>query len=213
VFAAASIIPVALWLLQPPPERELRMSGWQGITIAQAVVLASTAVIPAALVGGFLAGLLVRRHPAIAAFVAMTLSWWIGIAMLPLAAGVLGIRYTAGFFCVDGCTAFLDYQSPQTGFLAFLISVPVSIAALPYALALPVVLGSVAFLMRRRMITILFAVSVHSALSTWSILFDGLLPYVCLVVGVILWAMWLAEPAARAEESAAIDGEAVAPVG
>jgi hypothetical protein len=189
------------------------MSGWQGITIAEAVVLASTAVIPAALVGGFLAGLLVRRHPAIAAFVAMTLSWWIGIAMLPLAAGVLGIPYTAGLVCVDGCTAFLDYESAQTGFIAFLISVLVSIVAIPDALAMPIILGVVAFLVRRRVTTIVFAVSVHSALSVWSILFGGFVPYVCLAIGVLVWAMWLAEPAARAEESAAIDGEAVAPAG
>jgi hypothetical protein len=213
VFAAASILPVAWSLRQPPADWELRLlENWQQVSLVQAVALAVAAVIPAALVGGFLAGRLVGRHPAVAAFLAMTISWWVGIGMLPLAASVVGIPYSGGIVCLDGCSPFLDYQEPPLGFVAYGISVALAIAAFP-GFAVPILLGVFAFFVRRRLTTILFAISVHGALSAWSIVLGGFVAYVCLALGVLVWAMWLAEPAARAEESAAIDGEAVAPAG
>lgn len=199
-------MPVAWWLRQPPAAIG-EPTGWQAVTLPQALLLAAASVIPAALVGGAVAGWLVRRHPAIAAFVAMTVSWWVGILMLPLAAGILGIPYAAGFFCADGCTAFLDYQEPFLGFTAYPISLIWTVALWPY-LAVPLVLGIVGLLVRRRVVTILFAVALHSGLSVGSIALGGFLPYVCLAIGVLVWAMWLAEPADEVETSA--DAETVA---
>jgi hypothetical protein len=205
VLGTASILPVAWWLRQPP-DWELEPGGWQEITIVQALVLALAAVIPAALAGSLLAGRLVRQHPAIAAFVAMTVSWWIGIGMLPLAAGALGIPLTAGLFCIDGCTAFLDYQEPFLGFTAFPISLIWTVVLWPY-LAVPLVLGIVALVVRRRFVTILFAIALHSGLSVGSIALGGFLPYVCLAAGVLVWSVWLAEPAEG--RAMAADTEAV----
>ena len=203
-----SIVPVAWWLRQPPAYWELEPSGWHEITVVQAVVLAIAAVFPAALAGGLLAGRLVRRHPAVAAFVAMTVSWWIGIGVLPSAAGVLGIPYTGGFFCIDGCSTFLDYQEPFLGFAAYPLSLIWTAVLWPY-LAVPLVLGIVALVVRRRVVTILFAIALHSGLSVGSIALGGFLPYVCLAVGVLVWSVWLAEPAVRAVESSEQEAEAV----
>ena len=209
VLAAASIAPVAWWLRQPPASIG-EPTGWQEITVVQAVVLAIVAVFPAALAGGLLAGRLVGRHPAIAAFVAMTVSWWIGIGMLPLAAGVLGIPYTSSYFCIDdGCTAFLDYQEPWLGFAAYPISFIWTAALWPY-LAVPLVLGIVALVVRRKVVTILFAIALHSGLSVGSIALGGFLPYVLLAVGVLVWSVWLAEPAVKAVESSDQEAEAIA---
>jgi hypothetical protein len=196
-----SILPVAWWLIQPPASIGEPID-WQAIALPQAFVLAAASVLPAALVGGFLAGLLVRRHPAIAAFVAMTVSWWVGIGMLPLAAGVLGITYTAAFFCIDfDCSAFLDYQEPLLGFTAYPISFIWSAVLWPY-LAVPLVLGIVALVVRRKVTTIVFAIALHSGLSVGSITLGGFVPYVCLAVGVFVWAMWLAETAERSHQEA-----------
>ena len=207
LFAAASIAPVAWWLRQPPA-RIGEPTGWQELAVVQAVVLAVAAVVPAALAGGLLAGRLVRRHPAVAAFVAMTVSWWIGIGMLPLAAGVLGIPYTSGFFCVGGCSIFLDYQEPFLGFAAYPISLLWSAALYPYVVV-PVVLGIIALVVRRRVVTILFAIALHSGLSVGSIALGGFVPYVCLAIGVLVWSLSLAEPAVEAAESPDQEAEAV----
>ena len=208
MFAAVSIVPVAWWLLQPPAAIG-EPSGWQSITLPQALLLAVASVIPAALAGGTLAGLLVRRHPAIAAFVAMTVSWWVGILMLPLAAGISGIPYTAAFVCFDnGCSIFLDYQEPLLGFAAYPISLFWSVALFPY-LVVPVVLGIAAVVVRRMALTVLFAISVHSAVSIGSITLGGFVPYVCLAIGVFAWSVWVAEPAVEAVESSEQEPEAV----
>ena len=201
-------MPVAWWLRQAPAAIG-EPTGWQELTVVQALVLAIAAVFPAALAGGLLASRLVRRHPAVAAFVAMTISWWIGIGMLPLAAGVLGIPYTSGYFCIDdGCTAFLDYQEPWLGFTAYPISLIWTVALWPY-LAVPLVIGIVALLVRRRLVTILFAIALHSGLSVGSIALGGFVPYVCLAVGVLVWSVWRAEPAVKAAESSDQEAEAI----
>lgn len=130
----------------------------------------------------------------------MTVSWWIGTGMLPLAAAVLGIPYTSGYFCIDWCTFFLDYQEPWLGFTAYPISFIWTVVLWPY-LAVPLVIGVVALLVRRRLMTILFAIAFHSGLSVGSIALGGFVPYVCLAVGVLAWSLWLAEPAVKAAES------------
>ena len=75
----------------------------------------------------------------------------------------------------------------------------------PY-LAVPLVLGIVALVVRRRLVTILFAIALHSGLSVGSIALGGFLPYVCLAAGVLVWSAWLAEPAE--ERAMAADTEA-----
>ena len=54
------------------------------------MLLALAAVIPAALVGGSLGGLVRSSRPVLGAFVAVWISWAIGIIVLPAAATLLG---------------------------------------------------------------------------------------------------------------------------
>src|SRR3954452_9640777 len=77
VLALASMPLVALSLLVPPADwitRELDGRGF-ALSVWEALLLATSSVVIAAVVGGGVAGLLVRRWPVIASLVAMGIAW------------------------------------------------------------------------------------------------------------------------------------------
>jgi hypothetical protein len=195
VLAAISIVPVAWTLLDLNPG----LWYWSYLeyparTPQQAFLLATCAVVPAGLLGGFLGGLVRGRRPVAGAFVAMAVSWPVGITMLPLAATVLGIPMRDAIFCFDTCTPQLVSGEPFSGMHAYAYWAFSGIyMVVPVGLALLVAV--IAWQLARRGSSTLGSAFVVLAYVSMHALFllnrQAWIPFACLALGVIAWTAWL----------------------
>lgn len=201
VLLALGSIPLVAWSLQlVPPAWVLANEGWVTAPIewrpmgwAAAIILAACAALPAALLAGYAGGLIWRLNRTAGLFTTLTLAWLTGIVMLPIAASVLDIPLRTGISCFFGCEANLRDDQPQSGAIAYAQLVLGSIPFLPGLLVPGVVL-----VIARRLRSLAFAfvgvVLAHGLVHVWAITqptSGALIPYLCLVVGLAVWAYWL----------------------
>jgi hypothetical protein len=195
VLALASAVPVA-WVLQAaPPALEIEAVGWHPLGTGQAIALAMGAVIPAAVLGGGLGGVVQRRRPVLGVVTALAVAWAVGIVALPIGATILDIPLRAGIHCFDSCVAALRDGDPLAGVEAYGESLVVSVIALPL-LAIPAILFVLARVTQRPAVSVLAWLSAHAVLDAFSIVRAAPI-YALLVVGVVLWSLWLGASDAR----------------
>ncbi|MEO5884584.1 MAG: hypothetical protein ABIQ58_03610 [Candidatus Limnocylindrales bacterium] len=146
-------------------------------------------MIPAAVLGGAVGGLVWLRRPVLAPVMALTVAWFVGIVALPVVATWLDIPLRAGFACFLGCTAELRDGHPVGGVTAYaesLVGIPLTI----YLLIVPGALFLVARRIRQPAVWVAAWLSLHAAIHPFSI--AGVAPiYVVLLAGVVLWSAWL----------------------
>jgi len=192
--------PIVAWSLTlPPEERWVGEVGWVPVDGVSAMLLALAAVIPAALVGGSLGGLVRSRRPVLGAFVAVWISWAIGIVVLPAAATLLGVTLRIGIYCIDVCTVTIRDDNPLSGFDAY-----GSTLLFGGTFVLPALLGGLlaiaaAVAGRRHALVagVVLAVLAQGAVHFWSLVKGGLPAWLCLAVGVVIWSAVLPRPAIR----------------
>ena len=188
-------LPIAVWaLLNPAASR----SGAPGVapTLPDAVLIATVAVVGAALAGG-IAGIVLAGRRIAAPFAALAVAWATGISLLGLVPALLGISYTVGTFCIDGCNPLVSSDKPLSGITTWFGG-----TFLGFITIVPVVIGLISVRLGRRagdrgsvLAPVLAAVVAHTALN-WLTLFasglPGIVVYVALCLGVICWAVLLA---------------------
>ena len=163
-------------------------------------MLALAAVISAALVGGALGGLVRLRWPVLGAFVAVWISWAIGIVVLPVAATLMGVTLRAAVVCVDSCSASLRGGDPASGIVAYQ-----TVLVFSRFFVLPALVGSLLAIaaaiagFRHALIAgVVLAVLAQGAVHFWSLWLGGGLPaWLCLAVGVVIWSAVLPRPVIR----------------
>jgi hypothetical protein len=221
MLALLSIAPVAAsFNLAPPADliANKRFASppidWQPIDIVHALVLAMVAVLVAALVGGIAGGFTWRRSPIWAGIVALATAWAAALGVLPVVAAVVGIHLRTGIVCIFGCEALLREDQPFGGLAAYAEFI-LGTAALTWPViglaAIGIVIMTIMSVRRRsgptgpatspsvpitrlRLVVPLGAFAViHGAgiAALSSSRQTGLIPYVCLSIGVVIWAAWL----------------------
>jgi hypothetical protein len=189
LLALASVAPVALVLQVGPDQMVIESVDWHPLGTNQALALALGAVIPAAVLGGAVGGLVWMRRPVLAPVTALTVAWFSGIVALPVVATALDIPLRVGVTCLDACIAKLRDGNPLGGVTAY----AESLVAAPFAfyfLAVPIVLFVVAHRLRLAAIWAAAWLSLHAAINTFSVAQAGRI-YGLLLVGVVLWSAWL----------------------
>jgi hypothetical protein len=203
-------IPVATWaLLSPAPSQ----SGIAGVApgLADAVLIATIAVLGAALAGGVTGSFLAGRRIA-APFAALAVAWATGIGLLGLAPALLGISYTVGTFCLDACNPLVSSDKPLSGITTWFGG-----TLLGFITVIPALIGLLAIRLARRaagrgsvLAPVAAALVGHTALNWLTLLgsgIPGMVVYAVLCLGVACWALLLArerdqggvpEPAAAA---------------
>jgi hypothetical protein len=185
-------IPLVALTVFAEPRTGATSVGWQPVAAVPALLLTTLAILPAAIVGGSLGGALVATRPATAVLVVLAVSWPIGIAMLPLAANILGIRMDAAIVCIDACTAYLTNADPFSGLEAYLSSIIIG-GSIGGGAPLAAIVGIAGWLVLPRGTTsgrIGLAVVSYAAFHLWSVMY-AVIPFGCLAVGAITWASWL----------------------
>jgi hypothetical protein len=192
VLGVLSVPPVALSLvIEPWMASEV---GWQSMGFPTAVLVTVAAVIPAAVAGGLLGGLVARHRQTTGALVALAISWPTGILMLPLAASWLGATLRMGNTCLDTCMAALSDQVPWGGGSAYVEGLLVGgIFTVPPLVGLLFALISYAAVRRHRpTLAVALIVLSYGSLHVISIAYGGWVAYACLGLGAIAWSSWLA---------------------
>ena len=216
-----AIVPVAVsFNLEPPAQliaNEQFQSppiDWTPMGLWQALALATITTGAAALVGGSAGAFAATRGAVRGGVVALVTAWATAIGVLPLAAGALGIHLRTGIVCVFGCEALLRDDQPLGGpaaYAEFLLGTAFLVWPL-IALAAAVIVVWTIVRARRgstpteaarspgQAMAALFAIVpitafavVHGAgvVLMFSSRQTGLIPYACLTVGVLLWAIWV----------------------
>jgi hypothetical protein len=189
LFGLASVAPVALYLQAGPDQHVIEAVGWLPLGTGQAFALALGAVIPAAILGGAVGGLVWLRRAALAPVAALTVAWFVGIAALPVIATWFDLPLRAGVDCFVSCTVHLRDGQPGggvTGYAESLVGLPLTI----YLFIVPAVLFLVARRTRQPAVWVAAWLTLHAAIHPFSILRAAPI-YAVLLVGVVLWSAWL----------------------
>jgi hypothetical protein len=163
--------------------------------VVEAIAMAAIAVLGAALVGGWLGGRLLGRM-TMAPLVAIAAAWFVGVSLLTIGPMVLGIRYSAMPFCMDGCQPLLVGTQPLSGGTYWVLGMVFGVVTvLPAAVALTLLIvarssytnGQVA--MRASLAVIAYG-------AFWGMGMLGGAPgaivaYVPLAIGVVIWTVLL----------------------
>ena len=193
-------VPAVAWSLQVPIEPwvldELDPSNppvtYRRMGFDQAVLLALAAVVPAALVGGFLGGRLRRHFPVAGVVLALSLAWLTGVILLPLAANLLDVPFISGVHCISSCSIHLRDDQPLGGALAYATSLGGALFFVPiWLVPLIFFILAVRWNMGNSVVPIFFAILLHAGLHSTAIVGGGAIPYLCLAVGVLFWSLIL----------------------
>lgn len=192
-FVAASFMALwsGQWALWGPDAVAL---GWR-----DAFVLAVGSALTAALVAGSLGGIVVRRRPRLAALAAVGLSWPIGVAMLSITAGLTGMDLGIGKgWCETSCDVLITSE-PASAIRQYASSVVLGgVTLLPEVVAIgALVLAYAARPGGREVLAVAVgAIAVAAAaLQFVSLLDGGLVAFLCLAVGALVWTQLLVDPA------------------
>ena len=213
VFGLLSVPIVAWSLVQAPADWVQDIVHAPPIGWSDGITLALCSTVGAALVGGGLGGLVVRRHPVAATLLAIGTAWPVGIAMLSLVAATFGIGLRTGIQCIDTCTPYITDQDPLSGLAASFEVVFYSAFFLIFPAAFAGLLAAGAFAGRRGNVLVGSALVVagYGALYFWSLLLGGGPAFVCLALGVVAWTVLLHPP--RVEAITPADASAGTSVG
>lgn len=193
--ATLSIPFVAASLLQGPPEWQRgfgSLIGWS-MSPTEALLVSAIVALPAAGIGGSVGGWVLARHVATGAFIATVLGWSIGVVMLPIAATAMDAPIAIQI-CIDGC----DTPVIETGRLVSGIG-GLAVATLwGFLFVLPAIIGSVfliaAGVLARRRHPIAATVAIVLGIGSFqamALVMGGLVPYVCLAIGIVTWTALL----------------------
>ena len=221
VLAAAASPIVALSFLLPPARVIDNVAysadpvDWHSMEPISAAVLAVVVLQACAGVGGFVGGLTWLWRHGLGACLALASAWATGIIALPSVAHAIGATLRTGIVCgIRPCEALLRDDAPNGGpyaFLTFLVGdlLLLGVGVLAAAVGMAVAFGVASWVQRRsqRRPTLPSVVWLLGFALTYGVgvLFDwdvsgGLIPYVTLTVGVVLWAIWMD----RADRASAI---------
>ena len=213
-FGLLSVPLVAASLVQPLPGWEQRIVHAPQVGWPQALLLALVSAVTASVVGGSLGGQLVRSRPVAAALVAIGTAWPIGIGMLSITAAASGIGLRIGVMCIDTCTPEITSADPLSGFAAY----PQSLRGAA-VFVVPLVVFSILMVVawwlgrRRRFLAgIVLTVVAYAVLHVWSVLLGGFIAFVCIAIGVVIWAAVLSRPRKDAEIKRQPSGPAIPPM-
>lgn len=184
-------IPVVTIALLLAPEAAPRLNVTR-LALGEAVALAAIATISAAVVGGAIGGFVIRSRRSLGVLAAIALAWPVGVAVVPIAASALGIRFQAVEFCIDGCNPMIRSDVPLSGAQAYFQSAVVSAATVVPLLGV-LLLRPVARALDRRGAFTMASIVIVAAYATlnWVIVSGGVvafLPFVALAIGVVLWS-------------------------
>lgn len=189
MLALASAVPVA-WVLQSGPDQfGIEAVGWHPLGTGQAFALSLGAVVPAALLGAVIGGLVWRWRPVAAPVVALGVAWFIGIVALPVVATIVRIPLRASIVCLDACKARLSDGDLLAGIAAYGESLLAALFAF-YLLAVPLVLFLIARRVRHPALWVAALLSAHAVIHVFSIA-EAAPIYLLLVTGILLWTLWL----------------------
>jgi len=213
--ALLSVLPVAWSLLMAPPETALENEGfvqgpidWLPMAPESAVVLALAVVVPSAVVGGLVGGLIWRWRRFAGAAVALASAWSAGVVLLPVAASALGIHLRAAIVCAFGCESLLRDDQPFGGLIAYAtflagtfflvmsVIVPAAVALIVVGVLFARVRGRPAVRPRLPLVPSVIAfAAVHGIALVWTVIVtpSGLVVYFCLALGVVAWTIWMTE--------------------
>jgi hypothetical protein len=175
---------VAVSLLDPP----LAGVDWEPMGLQAALLLAVLVVVPAGLAGGALGGRFLAGRPVLAVFLSLAVAWPVGISMLSIAAAALDVPLLIGSRVQWPYSAITEAE-PLSGGVQYVGSVVGGfIFILPPILGL-LSLGAARILARRGHVGrgIALVIAGYIALNWLSITFGGLIPFICLSVGVVVW--------------------------
>lgn len=196
VLLAVPAVPIvaASFMLQwgSPREYETFVMPW-----SEALVLAAASSVVSALVAGSVAGLLVRRHPKVAAMLALAIAWPVGIGMLSVAAAATAMDLEIVEFCLDSCESKISNEA-LSGVAAYLESLEFNVITWPLLIATVLGLFWLAHL-RIASGTDLFLANVvgtgtYATLHVASLTMGGGVAFLCLAVGVAAWCRLLVSP-------------------
>lgn len=157
-----------------------------------AILLAAWAVLPAAIVGGWLGGMLVLTRPAASVLVAIASAWPLAIALLPIGAAALAVPMQTAVVCIDACTVELTYRNAASGLEAYITSMVAGMGIGGFGV-IPAAIAGIGWWTTRRSgptPRIIATVVSYAAFHFWSVLY-GTLPFLCLSVGAVAWSRWL----------------------
>lgn len=203
-FGLVSIPAVVVSVFAPPDAHAVAAVDWRPVDPAMAILLATSAVVPASIVGGWLGGMLVRTRPATGVLVALACSWPLGIILLPIAAAALAVPMQAAVVCIDACTAELTYRDAASGLEAYVTAVFVTAGIGGFG----VIPAAIAWIGWRRtrgsgvVPRVVATVIAYAAFHFWTVL-TGAVPFLCLSLGVVGWSSWLRWRDARTEATSA----------
>jgi hypothetical protein len=194
---------------------------WRPMEPIEAVVLSAVVVFAAAMVGGAVGTLAWRWSRIGSGVSALVSAWATAIVAIPLAAAALGIHLRTGIVCIMGCEALLRDDQPLGGVMAyaeFLMGTAIIVSPIIGLGAIAAVVWAAASVRRRnsaearpdgtpgigpapsprkRRLVLGSAISLFAVVHgagiglTSSTGQTGLIPYVCLTVGVVAWAIWI----------------------
>jgi hypothetical protein len=194
---------------------------WRPIGGIESLALTTIVVLVAALIGGAIGGFVWRSGRIRGGVAALASAWATAIIVMPLSAAALGIELRTGIVCIFGCEALLRDDQPFGGLLAyveFLIGTAALAWPLIILSVIVVTAVTVAEVLRRRsadgsqsadgappvparriqsrravlLILAGFAVAHGSGIAlTAASGQTGVIPYICLSLGVLAWAAWM----------------------
>ena len=194
---------------------------WRPMSALEALALATLVVLIGAVIGGSIGGLAWRTGRLWGGVAALASAWAASIVVMPLSAAALGIHLRTGIVCVFGCEALLRDDQPFSGplgYATFLMGTATVAGPLLMLAAIVLVGVSVAAVLPRRTVggsqaasgppatgahTIRSRIALLLALAGFAVVHGaglaltatsgqtGLIPYVCLSVGVLAWTAWM----------------------
>lgn len=153
-----------------------------------AAPIALLAVLSAGLVGGAVAGLIVRRSPVAGLLLALFVAWPVAIAALPIIPTLRGGVFEAGYECLDSCSAIIHAGDLLSGAAAYGEALLIGALFVVPILIVVVLLAAAVFAGRKRLapVAATFGLGAFLALNFVSVQQGGL-ALACLLAGAGIW--------------------------
>jgi hypothetical protein len=167
---------------------------------ASAVAIALVAVLAAGIIGGSIGGRFVRRAPLWGLIIAVAVAWPVAIITLPVLPTILGVTFNTAYVCIDACSPQISAGEPLSGLTAYGQSLEAGVLlVVPAGLAIAFAIAAWVATRRNHVrVGAACALVAYASLNLWS---DVGLPFLCLVVGAVIWVSpyWLRWERTRAQ--------------